>query len=474
MNASTFVDFLLSHFPFTPTLPQEKAIKKFSDFIHAEDSNQLFVLKGFAGTGKTTLIGLWVQHLKKVGFRTVLMAPTGRAAKVMASYANHQAFTIHKRIYFAHLHKSGGVRFKLQKNKYRKTLFVVDEASMISDESQQSSLFENGSLLHDLIQYVNDGDKCKLLLVGDTAQLPPIKYDLSPALNTNVIELEHQKIVHEVTLNQVVRQAQDSGILYNATKVRNQLEANYSDPFQFTLHEFTDIIRLVDGHEIQDAIETAYREVGRQETAIIVRSNKRTNTYNKQIRSHILGNEDELTAGDLLMVVKNNYFWLSPSSVPGFIANGDLIEVLQIKAFKSLYGFRFAEVEVQLVDYPSEKPFETFLIIDTLTSDQHALSYEQGNNLYNEVRKDYAHLPKYKQYLKVKNNSFFNALQVKFSYTITCHKSQGGQWKRVFIEMPYLPDGVSPAYFRWLYTAITRASERLFLIGFKDDAFEQL
>lgn len=472
MIAEQFLKTLKNNFPFTPTEAQEEALSAFASFLTTASSNDVLLLKGYAGTGKTTLVGTIVKSIGSLRYKTVLLAPTGRAAKVMAAYAKRTAYTIHKRIYFTHQERQGKLSFKLQKNKFKRTLFLVDEASMIADQQQQSKLFENGSLLHDLIHYVQSGEECRLLLVGDTAQLPPVHTTLSPALDTAVLSSEYGLVPSEVSLNQVVRQGQDSGILFNATRIRHQLFAGDTTSFTFSLLSFTDIIRLQDGFEIQDAIETAFREVGREETACIVRSNKRANGYNKQIRTQILGKEAELAKGDLVMVVKNNYHWLKPDSGPGFIANGDIVEVLNIKAIKELYDFRFAEVQVQMLDYPDEEPFDTVFILDTLEMDTHALSFDDNTKLYQAVREDYAHLPQYKQYLNVKKNPFFNALQVKYAYAFTCHKAQGGQWKRVIVEKPYLPDGLDAAFFRWLYTAVTRATEKLFLVGFGDDHIE--
>lgn len=458
-------------FPYPPTADQIEAIHRFSAFVEQSSSSSIFLLKGYAGTGKTTLIASWLKPLQKQGYKVVLMAPTGRAAKVMSTYAKTKANTIHKRIYFAQQNKQGGIQFTLQKNKFRKAVFIVDEASMIGDEQSSAQLFQNGSLLQDLISYVQQGDQCKLVFVGDTAQLPPVKQELSPALNQNYLSLHFSADVLEVELSEVLRQDALSGILHNATNLRNLMHDNIGDHFQFLIRNKVDIAHLQDGYDIQGALEDGYRDVGRTETTIIVRSNKRANQYNRQIRTQIMSLENDLAVGDLLLVVKNNYFWLTPDSQAGFIANGDVIEILRILSFQELYGFRFAKVHVQLVDYPDQDPFDTVLILDALDADGHALTYEQSNELYKKVRQDYSHLPKYKQYPEVKKNPFFNALQVKFAYALTCHKAQGGQWKRVFIEKPYLPEGPSADYYRWLYTAITRASEHLFLIGFKEEDF---
>ncbi len=472
LTTANFYTQLESKFPHVPTLKQEVALQKLSEFILSKSKEEVFLLKGFAGTGKTTLIGTLVNSLWKTRMKSVLMAPTGRAAKVMSNYASTQAFTIHRKIYFPKKQSGGGVQFVLAPNKHRDTIFIVDEASMIPDTPADSKLFENGSLLDDLMMFVYSGHNCKLMLIGDTAQLPPVHLVLSPALDGDKLSLNYNKEVIRLELDEVVRQAEDSGILVNATLLREQLVGDYFEGFQFNLNGFKDIVRLIDGHEIQEAIDGSYSENGKEETTIIVRSNKRANLYNLNIRERILFLENDLAVGDFMMVVKNNYFWLKPNSEAGFIANGDIIEILEIFAFKELYGFKFAEVKVKMVDYPNMKPFETVLLLDTIKAESPSLSYEDGNRLYQEVMKDYANeKSKYKKFLGVKNNKYFNGLQVKFSYAITCHKSQGGQWNTVFVEQPYLPNGVDKEYLRWLYTAVTRAKQQLYLIGFKDDFF---
>ena len=471
-NASAFYSLILSKFPFQPTQRQNEVLSQLAQFIFSPSNQTIYVLKGYAGTGKTSIIGTVVNNLWQAKKSAVLLAPTGRAAKVISNYSKKEAFTIHKKIYYPKKNRQGGVSFVMQPNKHRNTIFIVDEASMIPDAPSDSKLFENGSLLDDLIQYVYSGHHCKLLLIGDEAQLPPVKSDLSPALNQNHLALQFNKEIKGLELNEVVRQEQDSGILSNATSLRKSLEYEDYYGFQFNLSQQNDVMRLVDGYEIMDAINDAYSTNGYEDTAIIVRSNKRANLYNQQIRQRILFNESELASGDYLMVVKNNYFWLKPSSEAGFIANGDIIEVLEIYKFLELFGFKFAEVKVRMVDYPKMKPFETVVLLDTLTMNSASLSYEDSNKLYTEVSKDYVNeKSNYKRFLGVKNNKHFNALQVKFSYAITCHKSQGGQWNTIFVEQPYLPNGMDKDYIRWLYTAVTRAQEKLYLINFKDDMF---
>lgn len=437
-----------------------------------EEPNRVFLLKGFAGTGKTTIIGTLVNNLWVCKLKAVLMAPTGRAAKVMSNYSKTRAYTIHRTIYVPKKQKGGNMKFVLAPNKHRNTVFLVDEASMIPDAPTDSKTFENGSLLDDLMQFVYSGHNCKLILIGDTAQLPPVRLELSPALDADKISRNYDVDVIGLELNEVVRQEENSGILANATQLREQLQSGFYDGFQFDVQGYKDIVRLVDGYEIQEAIEQSYHENGKEETTLIVRSNKRANLYNGNVRSQILYLENELAVGDYMMVVKNNYFWLEPNSVAGFIANGDIIEILEIYALKELYGFKFAEVKVQLVDYPDQGSFETVLMLDTIQSNTPSLSYEDGNRLYLEVMKDYEdETSKYKKFLKVKNNKYFNSLQVKFSYAITCHKSQGGQWNTVFVEQPYLPNGPDKEFLRWLYTAVTRAKKQLYLIGFRNDFF---
>lgn len=469
---ATFFKLLKDKFPHDPTAKQSVALQKLASFVLSKEKESVFMLKGFAGTGKTTIVGTIVTNLWKTTMKAVLMAPTGRAAKVMSNYSGTQAFTIHRKIYFPKKQSGGGVQFVLSPNKHRNTIFIVDEASMIPDTPTDSKLMENGSLLDDLLMYVYSGHNCKLILIGDTAQLPPVHLNISPALDENQLALNYNKEVIKLELDEVVRQAEDSGILVNATNLREQLQSEFFDDFKFSVSHYTDIVRLVDGNDIQEAIDDSYSQNGKEETAIIVRSNKRANLYNENIRNRILYLENELATGDYMMVVKNNYFWLKPTSEAGFIANGDIIEVLEIFAIKELYGFKFAEVKVKMVDYPNQKPFETVLLLDTIMAETPSLSYDDGNRLYQEVMKDYAdEKSKYKKFLAVKNNKFFNALQVKFSYAITCHKSQGGQWNTVFVEQPYSPNGIDKEYLRWLYTAVTRAKHKLYLIGFKDDFF---
>ena len=470
-HAGLYREFLKG-FYFQPTQRQDELLRKLADFVINGPRNSLFLIRGYAGTGKTTIISAVVNHLGPVGVKAVLLAPTGRAAKVMGSYAKRQSLTIHKKIYYPKNDPQTGMSFVLQQNKHQNTLFIVDEASMIPDRATDARVFNNRSLLLDLMTYVYSGKNCKLILVGDTAQLPPVKLDLSPALDRQYLEMEFNMEVQSLELDEVMRQHEASGILHNATLIRDLSSRNVLNQFKFDLN-FKDVQRLTDSYDIQDAIFNAYNE-GMENTVFIVRSNKRANLYNQQIRNGILGYDNEMTAGDLIMVVKNNYFWLKDAPKAGFIANGDICEVLEIFSFKELYGFKFAEVKLRMVDYEEQRPFETVLLLDTLHSEAPSLTYEESNRLYHAVSEDYAEeRSKYKRLLAVKNNKYFNALQVKFSYALTCHKTQGGQWDNVFVEQPYLPEGEDISYLRWLYTAVTRAQKKLFLIGFKDDYFEE-
>jgi ATP-dependent exoDNAse (exonuclease V) alpha subunit len=472
MNSSLFYSHLQRKFPFQPTYNQDIFFQKIAIFLTDTQNETIFVLKGYAGTGKTTVISTIVNSLLEINKKYVLLAPTGRAAKVIANYSDKPAFTIHKKIYFPKKNSGGGVSFTLQQNKHKNTIFIVDEASMISDTNSDSKLYENGSLLDDLISYVYSGTNCKMILLGDTAQLPPVNLDISPALDIHTLSINYNKEVEYIELDEVMRQEENSGILHNATELRELLKDTFITEFKFDVRKFKDIVRLVDGYDIQDAINSAYSNFSIEDTAFIVRSNKRANQYNEQIRTKILDKESELSTGDFLMVVKNNYFWLKDSDEAGFIANGDIIEILEMFGIKELYGFKFAKVKIRMIDYPDQKPFETVLLMDTIKSESPSLTFEESNRLYQEVMMDYeSETTKYKKFQKVKENEYFNALQVKFSYAITCHKSQGGQWNTVFIEQPYLPNGIDRDYIRWLYTAMTRAKNKLYLIGFKDESF---
>lgn len=470
MTTSEFYQYLVKQSPFELTLKQESFLQMIARFLLKTEQDRMFLLKGYAGTGKTTMMSLVVNALPVIGKQAIMLAPTGRAAKVIANYSNRAAYTIHKWIYFSQ--KDGG--FVLKKNKHKDTVFIVDESSMISDNIIEFTGKTQKSLLEDLITFVYSGTNCQLIFTGDTAQLPPIGSEESPALCSSYLQNNFPIEVEEIELNEVVRQAEDSGVLYNATELRLLIEEDFYEFFNFQTEHFNDIERLTNGYDTLDAIHDAYSKKEIQDTIFIVRSNKRANLYNQQIRFRILDREGELCAGDLVMVVKNNYFWLKESKITDFIANGDVMEILHIYKFIELYGFRFASVRVQMIDYPELEPFDTIVLLNTLNADAPALSYEQNQLLYQEVAKDYQDVSSaYLRTQKIKNNEYFNALQIKFAYAVTCHKAQGGQWDTVFIEQPYLPEGLSKDAVRWLYTALTRTQKKAYLIGFDNQYFEE-
>lgn len=466
MKSKKLQEKLRLHFPFTPTTEQKERITDIADFVSAIGNRSVFMLKGYAGTGKTTLVSTLVRSLPILGKRSVLMAPTGRAAKVLSKYSKKSASTIHKKIYWIRTNKSGNTFIKLKENTHSNTIFIVDEASMIPENSDKG--FGNRSLLDDLMKYVYEGSDCKLILIGDTAQLPPVHLDISPALDEWRLEENYNKQVICKELTQVVRQKENSLILENATNLRNRISnADYSYP---KLATNTEVVRLNTGEELQDALEASYSNEGVNSTTILCRSNKRANLYNQQIRVKIRWQENEISTGDMLMVVRNNYHWLDDSSKAGFIANGDIIEVVKIKETIERYGFRFAKASIKMADYPDEKELDVILLLDTLTSESPAITYEQYQQLYKEVGLDYKGGKEINR--KIKEDKFFNALQIKFAYAITCHKSQGGQWENVFVDLGYFTeDMLDKSYLRWMYTALTRASKKLYLINFKENFF---
>ena len=470
MNSTKLIQLLNNKFPFEPTSQQTEVIKQLSEFVENSSSNSLFLLKGYAGTGKTTLVSLLINSLWSVGKKVVLLAPTGRAAKVLSVYSKKSAFTIHKKIYWMRTNSQGNTYVTLQENKHTNTIFVVDEASMIPDTSDKG--FGGRVLLDDLIEYVYSGVMCKLILIGDTAQLPPVHLDVSPALDENLLGIKYRKDVYSAELTQVVRQQSTSMVLENATHLRDKICANDFDTPHVKCN--SEVVRLNVGMDIQEALEDAYSNSGVEGTVVICRSNKRANLYNQQIRARIRGLEDDISTGDFLMVVRNNYFWLPETSKAGFIANGDMVEVMRIYEINELYDCRFARISVRLIDYLDEENLECIVFLDTLTSESPAMTYEEYKKLYDEVAKDYADIPKQAQRNKeIKQNPYFNALQVKFAYAITCHKSQGGQWENVFVEQGYFTsEMLSKEYFRWLYTALTRTTKKLHLINFKKEFFE--
>lgn len=449
----------------TPTNDQERMIGKLTEFIFANQDHGVFLLKGYAGTGKTTLISALIRLLPKVKQQAILLAPTGRAAKVLASYSGKPAYTIHKKIYQLYSRKDGSVKVSLSRNPYSNAVFLVDEASMISDTSTSKNNFSKRSLLDDLMEYVFSGTHCKMILIGDVAQLPPVGLDLSPALNPHYLTTTYDITLQSGELKNVVRQTHDSGILTNATQLREKLEmADYSFPF-FKTSGLKQVFRIT-GSELEEALLDTFNQQQQGESVVITRSNKRANIYNREIRKRILFKESELDAGDLMMVVKNNYYWLEDDSKAGFIANGDLIEIEKVFGYKDIYDFRFADVAVRLVDYPDEGTLRVKLLLNTLESESPALTYDENQKLFNNIMADFSDIPQRRKKMEqLKNSPYFNALQVKFAYSLTCHKTQGGQWENVFVEQGFFRDDMlNEEYLRWLYTALTRASKQLYHI----------
>lgn len=471
-------DLLLQNFAFQPTSDQSDTIKSLSQFILSEDKDEAFILKGYAGTGKTSLIGALVKTMEQLERKCVLMAPTGRAAKVFSLYANHPAFTIHKRIYRQKSIDKDSI-FSLNFNMLSNVLFIVDESSMISNDKLLSSgsAYGTGNLLDDLVHFVYSGNGCRLILMGDTAQLPPVGEYESPALQVDEIR-GYGLNVRCHTLTQVVRQAESSGILWNATMLRKKIsDEDIFDLPKIRLQGFSDI-KNVPGNELIETISNCYNQYGTDETMVVCRSNKRANIYNNGIRNQILGREEELSSGDLVMIAKNNYYWTAQDKDEAgkllapveFIANGDIAIVERVSNERKLYGFRFADCWLRLPDYNDYEFFATVLL-DTLHSEAPSLTREQNDNLFNKVMEDYMDIPNKKNRLKkLKEDPYFNALQIKYAYAVTCHKAQGGQWTNVFIDQGYMTeDMLGQDYFRWLYTAFTRATERLYLVNWKEE-----
>ena len=463
-----FIEKLKENFPFSLTNDQQRAITKIVEFIFKPSSEEIFLLKGYAGTGKSSLIGALVKTMAQFEQKTVLLAPTGRAAKVFSMYADESAYTIHKKIYRQQNMTDSGASFSLTNNLHQNTLFIVDEASMISNQSNESSFFGTGRLLDDLIEYVYSESNCKLLFLGDTAQLPPVKQDISPAMDSSELQ-SYGLDVKESTLTEIMRQSQESGILYNATLLRNSLDRGLThDKPQLLLKNFADVKRIT-GNDLIDEISACYSRDGIEETIVISRSNKSVNLFNNGIRNSVLYREEELSNGDLLMITKNNYFWLKGDEKVDFIANGEFVEVLRIRSHEELYGMRFCDVTLHHKNYDLE--FDAKINLDGLHSESASASYQQSNILYAALNEEYSHLgSKRDRYKQIKNNPYFNALQVKYGYAVTCHKAQGGEWRNVFIDLGYInPDHLGDNFYRWLYTSITRSTQMLYLVNLSDE-----
>lgn len=455
-----------ANFPHTPTPDQDLAMSRLAAFLTSPRAEGAFILRGYAGTGKTSLVGALVHTLDALQQKCVLLAPTGRAAKVFAAYASHTAFTIHKRIYRQRAFTGEGGNFALNDNLATHTLFIVDEASMIANEGLSGTMFGTGRLLDDLIHFVYSGQGCRLLLTGDVAQLPPVGEEQSPALQADNLR-GYGLEVSVADLTQVVRQEQASGILWNATRLRRALEAGEVFTLPRLRVEGFDDIRLVPGNELIDALEECYARDGMDETIVICRSNKRANIYNEGIRQRILWREEELEAGDILMVAKNNYYWTEKDKRTDFIANGEMAIVRRVRRTRQLYGFRFADVTLRFPDN-NDREQEVCLLLDTLRGDAPALTREEADRLFHAVLEDYADVPTKSERIKrLKSDPYYNALQAKYAYAVTCHKAQGGQWRNVFLDQAYMPDEyLTPDFFRWLYTAFTRATGTLWLVNY--------
>lgn len=456
---------------FETTPGQKKIIEKLSEYLLDPDFSKIFVLNGYAGTGKTTLVGALVGALKEEGVKPILLAPTGRAAKVLARYAGEKALTIHKRIYRQRTNADYESKFSLNVNPERGAVFIVDEASMLSDTTSGGALFGSGSLLSDLVDYVRSGRGCRLILVGDSAQLPPVGSDCSPALDPATMSA-YGEVVYG-TMDEVVRQESESGILFNATLVRCMLENGLCEIPHFEL-DFPDI-EAIEGGEFLERLQDCYDRYGRDETIVITRSNRRANRYNEGIRRHVLCAEEEIESNDMLMVVKNNYYFPEHTrDCPmNFVANGDIARLKRLGRFEDFYGFRFANAVLSFPDY-DDAELDCKILLDTLASESPSLTREESTRLFYEVEKDYTEIrSKLKRFREIRENPHYNALQVKFSYAVTCHKAQGGQWRAVFVDRCLFGDEpMTRDLLRWLYTALTRATDKLYLVNFDKSFYE--
>lgn len=456
-------------FDFSPT--QQEAVEQFVRFLFDREAESLFLLKGYAGTGKTSLVSAIVNALLGFGYKVVLLAPTGRAAKVFSSYAGQPAFTIHKKIYRQKNETDGEGVFDLGFNAGANTLFFVDESSMISNMDSEGH-FGSGCLLDDLVQFVYNGRNNRLVLIGDVAQLPPVGLDISPALDGRELQAAYHFSVSEVNLTDIMRQAEASGILYNATQVR-RLIGSGDDSLALKVARFPDVFRI-GGGELLEEMETCYGKYGEDETIVVCRSNKRANRFNEGIRRSILYREEDFSSGDRVMVVRNNYFWGAGHDKTDFIANGDMATIRRAGRREERYGLHFVKATLQIDD--SGEEISPWVMLDTLTSDYPALTSEQSRALYYAVEAEYADIPSRKKRMeKIRGDEFYNALQIKFAYAVTCHKAQGGQWDAVFIDQGYVTDDMlNDEYWRWLYTAVTRARKRLYFVNFRNDFFEEV
>lgn len=471
MLSDYFIQRLSENLPYVPTEEQAALIARLSGFLWDDNVPSVFVIKGYAGTGKTSLVGALVKTLEMFERACVLLAPTGRAAKVFASYAGHPAYTIHKKIYRQRMFTGDFTGFQLAHNAHKNTFFIVDEASMIANEAAEGAHYGSGLLLDDLFDFVYSGSGCRLILLGDTAQLPPVGQVCSPALDENYLQ-RYGYPVFSCELTHVVRQVEESGVLFNATRLREAMHETPLPQPSIACGGFPDV-KLVSGDELIEVLSTAYRNEGMDETIIVTRSNKRANIFNQGIRNRILYREEELTSGDLLLVARNNYFWSEKYEKLDFIANGDVARVVRVRRVCEMYGFRFADVLLYFPDY--EEEIEAKVILDTLHSESPSLTADENNRLFEAVMEDYADVPSKRERLKrLKSDPWFNALQVKYAYAVTCHKAQGGQWTNVFVDMGYIRlDLLGLDFYRWLYTAFTRTTGCLWLINVSPEYLEE-
>lgn len=465
-----FEEQLKRQFGLTPTSGQEKLFYAFTRFIFSEKSRVALLVKGYAGTGKTSCVSAMVRTLQTMGVHVQLLAPTGRAARVLANYSGRSAWTIHRQIYIRRSDKSGKGWFDLKDNELKDTVFFVDEASMIG--SSDGNDFGSGDLLEDLITHVYSGENCRLVIVGDGAQLPPVGSPKSPALDLENMRLRYTLNIAEIELTEVIRQQEGSGILENATAVRELIKNSKNELPHLSTEGYKDVVRV--DRDLQDYFENAYAKYGKDDMIIITRSNKRANLFNQQVRARILWHEEEINAGDRMMVLRNNYFWLNSFENPaGFIANGDVLQIQRVLKFEDREGFRFCSVIVKMIDYPDMNEFETILLCNSIWEESASLPYDKIRELGNLIALDYPEITNMRELRKKVNaDPYFNALQVKFAYAITCHKAQGGQWPCVFVDQGYLTDEMAGIELnRWFYTAFTRAQEELFLVGFEEKLY---
>ena len=470
LSRSELYKKMVEAFCLEPTDGQATVMYHLSAFLLSEKENPTYILRGYAGTGKTSLVKALVKTLPQIMMRYVLMAPTGRAAKVLSSYTQQNASTIHRRIYQAQTFPDGSIRMARSENKSKNTLFIVDEASMIGEQSE----FGGKSLLDDLLEYVFSGEQCRLLLIGDTAQLPPVESRESPALDCDYLKSQFPITAATYELTEVKRQALSSGILFNATHIRERLKENtyeYELPL-FEINGFDDT-KKIEPETFEELLHKVFSENVDNEAIIVCKSNKRANLFNQAIRGRILNIEGEIATGDRLMVVKNNYYWADGNDSISFIANGDMAEIRKIKHFEEMYGFRFADVELSFTDYPDAPNVEAKILLDTLNSNSASLTMEESQRLFAAIEEDYMDIPNRRQrYKEMRKNPWFNALQVKFAYALTCHKTQGGQWNTVFIDSAFnQKETLETEDLRWIYTALTRAQQRVYFVNFKEEFF---